>query len=236
MGLTCKNVSTKDLCKAIRPYFSDLHSLPYNFHSSEDTVWWLSLATEIPAYRFPKFAIFPPEPEAPDDLFVCLHVEKGVDETYARSVGLSKPHIIGLTWAWHGLLADMASNDKLTKAIDQVRMSCGVPMELRFEVKVQMKDASASHRPKGEKLVFEIGDEFVRRPSDSPGKLLASLESCASLAELSVGLKKIPNADYLWIDLMLGVPITMQAADAGCLGAEDIAKKLLAPFEYWVTR
>ena len=113
MGLTCLNISTKDLCKAIRPYFSDLHSLPYNFHSSEDTVWWLSLATEIPAYRFPKFAIFPPEPEAPDDLFVCLHVEKGVDETYARSVGLSKPHIIGPAWAWHGLLADMASNTSL---------------------------------------------------------------------------------------------------------------------------
>ena len=109
-------------------------------------------------------------------------------------------------------------------------------MELRLEAKVQMKDASASHRPKGEKLVFELGEEFVRRPSDSPRKLLTSLESCASLVELSVGLDKIPNDDYLWIDLMLGVPITMQADDAGCLRAEDIAKKVLAPFEYWVSK
>jgi hypothetical protein len=53
---------------------------------------------------------------------------------------------------------------------------------------------------------------------------------------LSACLDKIPNADYLWIDLMLGVPITLQADDAGCLGAEDIAKKVLAPFEYWLMR
>jgi hypothetical protein len=235
MAILFNVTTTHDFCKSLKKYFSNLHMLPYNYHQPNNTVWWLSPSSEKPAYRFPKFAILPPEDDASDQLFIGLYIEKGVNEDYAKTVGIAKTHIIGTNWAWHTLLTEMSINGKLVRSIDEVRRNTGSNMELRLYANMQIKDAVDALAPKGEKLVFELNEKIIVRPARVPSKLLASLDTCTSLPELSASLKQIPNAGYLWIDLVIGVSLSMRE---GCCvwGVEDIAKKILAPFEWMVEK
>ncbi|MEI6214972.1 MAG: hypothetical protein WCP10_12775 [Desulfuromonadales bacterium] len=137
MTLTFTTTTTHEFCKALKPYFSDLNMLPYNYHQPDMSVWWLSPSSAKPAYRFPKFAVLPPEADSPDSLFSGIYIEKGVDEIYAKSVGIAKTHTLDKDWAWHGLLADMATGDKLKRSIAQVRNATGSNPELRLYIPLQ---------------------------------------------------------------------------------------------------
>ncbi len=232
MALNCKITTTHDLCMELKPYFADLHPLPYNRFNRENTVWWFSPASEIPAYRFPKFAIMPPEAEAPDQLFIGIYIEKGVGEEYAKTVGYAKTHTLGANWAWHTLLEDMKHNNKLSRSIAEVRNATGVDLELRLYASMQIKDAADNLAPKGEKLVFDVADGLIaRQPVNT--KLLSSLAGCTSLVELASGLTSLEKSGFIWIDLVLGVPFNMKGDGNEC-GVEDIAKKVMAPFEWLV--
>ena len=97
----CSVTTTQDLCKELKPYFQSLHTIPYNRFNRENTVWWLSPGSDVPAYRFPKFAVMPPESDCPDQFFVGIYIEKGVSEVYANTVGYAKHLILGASWAWN---------------------------------------------------------------------------------------------------------------------------------------
>ena len=234
MAIICDVTTTHELCKSLKQNFTDLQMLPYNYHQPNNTVWWLSPSSEKPAYRFPKFAVLPPESDAPDQIFVGLYIEKGVDEVYAKAVGIAKTHIIDSSWAWHRLLSNMRENSKLSKSIAEVCRNIGSNMELRLYANMQIKDSIDAITPKGEKLAFELNDKLSVCQSENPSKLLASLVSCTSLPELSSAIQQIHNANFLWIDFVLGVPLKMQ--DGCCVwSVDDIANKILAPFEWLVT-
>lgn len=232
MELNCTVTTTQDLCMELKTYFTDLHALPYNRFNRNNTVWWLSPGSAIPAYRFPKFAVLPPEAEMPDQLFVGIYIEKGVSEAYAKTVGYTKPLILRPDWAWHGLLADMERGDKLARSIAQVRNNAGRDLELRLYASMQIKDVAEGLAPKGEQLVFDVADGLIPRQSSTPVQLLSSLAKCSSLAEFALGLNNLEKSGFIWIDLVLGVPFTMK--DDGKWSAENIAKKVLAPFEWLV--
>ena len=233
MPLSCKTTTTQALCNALKPYFKELHQLPYNRFNRENTVWWLSPGSDVPAYRFPKFALLPPDADTPDQLFAGIYIEKGVSEDYAKAVKYSKHHILGADWAWHNLMQEMARADRMDSSISQVQSATKGHLELRIYASMQIKDAAEALSPKGEMLAFNVGETLTVKATEHPSKLLASLAGVTTLPELARGLSKLDKADFIWIDFVLGVPLTMK--DEGFeYDVEDIAKKIMGPFEWLV--
>ena len=232
MPLTLSAVTTRELCKELKPYFGGLSSLPYNRYNSDNTVWWLSPGPQVPAYRYPKFAVMPPEPDAPEQLFIGIYIEKGVSDAYARAVGYSKHHVLDKDWAWHGLMADMASGEKLSRSFSEISAATGVTPELRLYATMQVKEAADNLAPKGERIIFDIsGNKLaVQQPIQSP--LLQSLATCSTLSELASSVEHLDKSSFIWIDLVAGLPVELVNGQ-GQVTAEYLAKKVLSSLE-WV--
>jgi hypothetical protein len=126
------------------------------------------------------------------------------------------------------------NDPRFVKAAQAVQLSTCMPMQLRLYAHHYVKDAVRSVVPKPELLAFDLSDSLVVQASDKPSKLLASMADCTSFAELSAALNKIPGGEYLWIDMVLGVPFKIVQAPAETWNPDEIAEKVLKPFEYLV--
>lgn len=126
----------------------------------------------------------------------------------------------------------MEKGDRLAKSIAQVRSATGNGLELRLYASMQIKDAAESLAPKGEMVVFDVEEGLtVRQPVQS--QLLGTLAKCTSLKDLARELNHLENSGFIWIDLVLGVSLTMKDS-ADVWDAENIVSSVLAPFEWFV--
>lgn len=235
MNLTCQDMTTKELCQKLLLNFQGLHMLPYNYNNREESsIWWLTTATRNPAYSFLKFVVLPPDYGNPDEFFFGIYVEKGVGATYGREGKISQDYVLGPTWAWNSFVNETMNDPRFVKAAQDVQLTTCMPMQLRLYAHHYVKDAVRNVVPRAELLAFDVCDSLVVQTSDRPSKLLASLAGCASFAELSAALKKIPGGEYLWIDMVLGVPFKIVQDPAGTWSPDEIAEKVLKPFDYFV--
>lgn len=234
MTLLCQDMTTHDLCKKLLANFEGLHMLPYNYHRTESSIWWLTTATHNPAYRFLKFVVLPPDYGNPDEFFIGIYVEKGIGENYGREGKISKDFILGPTWAWNAFVNETMNDCKFVKATFEVQLATCMPMQLRLYAHHFVKDAVRSVVPRPDVLTFDVRDSLTVQASDKPSKLLASLAGCTSFAELSAALGKIPGDEYIWIDMVLGAPFKVVQDDVGTWSPDEIAGNVLTPFEYLV--
>ena len=124
MNMQIRDETPAHLAKEIRDIWSQrdrqVSILPYNrFESDEGHTWWIVPAPDKVAHQYVKIIFSSHHLVAnPDQLFVGLHVEKGVGSALADA-GYYKPtEVLRPTWRWHNVVQQvfvMAGYERLSR-------------------------------------------------------------------------------------------------------------------------
>lgn len=138
---------------------------------------------------------------------VGLYVEKGV----ARFATEVEAYALTPEWDWHRLLTRLASG-KVARAAGAVARLSGLPV-LLF-VGAHLTREYASSREDQDWLAWMVSEEGlnpVGRPCLKFGRL-GHLRDVRSWDDLAAGLRSLPDAEWYWVDVQVGVPVAMCSA------------------------
>jgi hypothetical protein len=215
-----------------------LSARPYNRFEPLNTEWWLIPSTDWPAYHHGKY--FFRAQNSHRDLYGGLFVEKGLDPSIAIAFPTGKKLVMKKDWAWHRVLGDMQSG-ALNAPISEVKERCG--HSVLIVVDGGFVDDPASYDPHAPRsyLAFESdGAELWLRSSNLSGNQFADLPACGSLPDLAGALAQIPQVEWTWINVHIGLELELAPPepdaehDPGGWGASDLWKHCLAPWLPWV--
>ena len=242
MNMQIRDETPAHLAKEIRDIWSQRHRqvsiLPYNrFESDEGHTWWIVPAPDKVAHQYVKIIFSSHHLVAnPDQLFVGLHVEKGVGSALADA-GYYKPtEVLRPTWRWHNVLAGLC-NGRLRAPVAEASRRLGQAIHIRLDAFVPIRGQSPEKSP--HHLVwYESDDGDVIRSSaipslKTPERFLRQAAHLHTLRELGQALQTIPDGESVWVDFYIGRSLEM-GGDKSALDALQLTDRLLEPFADWV--
>jgi hypothetical protein len=248
MNPKCTYPNTQSASYAVDRYIREeldlprkLTARPWNRFEPLNTEWWLIPSTDWPAYRYGKY--FFRAQNNNRDLYGGLFVEKGLDPSIAIAFPTGKKLVTKKDWTWHRVLGDMQSG-ALNAPISEVKERCGHPVLI--VVDGGFVDDPASYDPYAPPmdwsyLAFESdGAELRLRSSHLGGDQFANLPTCGSPPELAGALAEIPQLEWTWINLHIGLELELAPLEpdaepgSGGWGASELWDRCLAPWLPWV--
>jgi hypothetical protein len=218
-----------------------LTARPWNRFEPVNTEWWLIPSTEWPAYHQGKFFLRPQNSNR--DLYCGLYVEKGLDPSIASAFPTGKKLVMKKDWRWHQTLGDMQSNALNAPLLETIERSGQFVL---LVVDGGFIEDPGSYDPDAPRmawnhLVFESDGIALRQVSaELTGDQFASLSTCESLPRLAHALAQIPQVEWTWIDVHIGVELEMAPLEPdaepgpGGWGASELWERCLAPWLPWV--
>jgi hypothetical protein len=148
---------------------------------------------------------------------VCgIYVEKGLgsEARPAYRTAKAKSHFMDSNWRWESFVAALASGkfaddvaglERNQSANWEIRIDCGfVPDKDEFDPQSSgYHDAWAWYRWSWEPRTNMLQPLTV----DDPQHISPSLRKAASFTDLATMLTRIPRDPWLWIDVMIGLPL-----------------------------
>jgi hypothetical protein len=151
--LKTPTLSTYELCNLVKPNFSALKMIGYNWHQKDKTVWWLSPTADNPAYKYPKLCFMPDERDE-NVILSGLYVEKGLGKSYCEVYGAGKAKKLAMdqNWGWHCIVAEM-KRDTLPKTLERITASTGMKPIIMLSGQFSALDFDPhAHRMKAETI------------------------------------------------------------------------------------
>jgi len=220
----------------------DLWPQPWNRFERENTRWWLVPSAEWPAYHHGKLSFDPTDNQA-NVLFCGFDVEKGfapiVSDAYPST--RQRKLITRDSWTWHRFMVDLARRE-VDDVVEEVADRTG--QSLRLEFRAGYASAPDDFDPQarlGTKIVFEISEnELAAMGSEDEEWRFQPVGSCTKLADLRDCIEAIPDLDWIWIDLYLGMLVGRRDPDgpiaqlAELWSSTDLWQKALLPWRRWL--
>lgn len=244
MSLSITQNTPWELCKASAIYFGDLTGKLYNHFNPNESVCWLvpTKDNDGPSYPCGKLG-FMLNPINDKQLVAGLYVEKGLSKLYCKLSGNKKQaitHAMTDDWQWHKVMSDM-SHGVLGKALDSITTEVGekplIVISGHYEI-LSKSENSEVKKLSDETIVYQYtGDGIIQigyKPSCDKNPL-TGLKNLSTLSELCFNLNKLPEGDFIWVDLVMGIPLQTSAVERSeIVSTELIAKKCLYNLEPWI--
>jgi hypothetical protein len=204
----------------------DLTFLPFNGYDAEEThTCWLSPSRENPAYWRGK-VVYTNQATTPDT-FVGYYVEKGIGPSGpgALSAGQQKM-VMNDQWLWAQVADSEVDHADFDRLAGLVADSSGVPVHLTVDCwplgLLKMDDfLEYSYDGKSMTLISPPQSELTKLPA------------LTRPADIFRATSQLPNADWLWLDLMIGFRCKSSDAD-GAWDPEAIWTQTAAPWASWL--
>jgi len=196
-----------------------LHARPWHFHDPDASLWWLVPTADWPAYEHGKL-ICDWRYEDFGDLVCGIYVEKGLgsEARPAYRTARAKSFFMDSSWRWNSFVADLASGRFAADVAGleanrfanwEIRIDCGaVPDKDDFDPHSGgYRDAWSRYR-----WSWAPGKKELQPISvDDPRRIASTLKKAESIADLGTLLNAIPREPWLWIDVMIGLPLAKNA-------------------------
>jgi hypothetical protein len=238
----CKFKTPQDACTNCRALYKKrraehLSVLPYNWRDPLNSkYWWLSPSSENPAFKYGKFSFSPTGDGA---MFVGLYVEKGLGEEQWKASG-KKPSptmVVDQSWAWHDFLGAMITGE-IETALEAIYSKCRVNPEIHVDGGYESPSMDGQKPNYGfDKFYFKwdsTNKQLVNYKTEPGSGVLASLEGCTTVQTLAAALNTLTADPYLWIDVLVAVPVTLADRGADAWNEEQLVTNILVPLEEWV--
>lgn len=188
----------------------------------------------------------PGKAAAPGDLFVGLHVEKGVVGPKAEELFGAKPRgqrlIMTNAWLWHPFVEALRSG-KIDAQAAAAEAAAGRPLTVMAIAATQPLPTEHDERPasadvdtvrfelsKGEATLISDQD----KPLDLPAHLLNGFGRAKSLPEMAAKLGEVPDGEWAWIEFLIGIRFTVDPASVDAWSAGDIWANAAQPWRDWL--
>ncbi len=199
-----------ELAKELGERGAKLYPRPYRRYSPQESEWWLKPTTENPGYRYGKIALLPVDGR----LLVGLCVEKGFGATVAQvePAVVSRGWLVDRSWLWYTALSDICQG-RLATAAQEVRFRSGlatVALVRTYRLVTGDTPGTVAVSPPLAELRWVLDNGSLAQMELRPETELSNhLHATSSLAVLADRLKTIPDADWLWFDVYMGVIMDM---------------------------
>ncbi len=221
-----------------------LHSRPWNYHDPDASLWWLVPTADWPAYKHGKL-ICDWRYEDFGDLVCGIYVEKGLGPEVRAAYPTAKAKSLFLddSWCWKHFIAalgsgtisaDLAELDHNRSATWEIRIDCGfVEDPGTFD-----PHSSGYHDTSGwYRWTWTPGvSALLPISADDPQRVASGLKKVGSITDLAGTLQSIPRDPWLWIDVMIGLPLSKNAdgTTAGFRSAQQLWNWHLRPLATWL--
>jgi hypothetical protein len=196
-----------------------LHARPWNYHDPDASLWWLVPTPDWPAYEHGKL-ICDWRNEHFGDLSCGIYVEKGLGSEARPAYRTAKARSLFMDsdWRWESFVAALASGTFAAEvaalegnlsATWEIRIDCGaVPDKDDFDPHSSgYRDASSRYR-----WSWTPGQHALQPMSVAdPQRIASTLKKAESITDLANLLNAIPRDQWLWIDVMIGLPLIKSA-------------------------
>ena len=223
-----------------------LHPLPFNRYDPDDTDWWLSPASDNPAYKYAKTVLTAGQSAAPGDLFVGLSFEKGVGPSAAEFFDLNargRRRVADRTWAWERRLLPSLRSGTFAETAAVAQAKAGVPLTV-FMAAIYMQpsrgwDDQGDVRAMGwdsDVVRLEYSGESLTLIDESiTADLLGMAVSVRSFADVLAALDGMPKADWAWVDFAIGIRMSQAVRpEPTDWSAADIWRRVCEPWAGWI--
>ena len=232
--------STHALCTDVKQYFPGLFMNSFNRFQPDKAVWWLTPTNANPSYKFPKLCFMPDERD--DTIMLTgLYVEKGLGRSYCEVYGAAKTKKLAIdnSWGWYRIIDEM-KNGEISIAFQQIAESTGVKpiVMLSGQYSSNLDFDPYAQRLKAENIYYEVEGAGLREidyrgsPDKNP---LGSLRGVASCSELADRLNDLTDTDFIWIDMVLVLPMQIDCSSTEAVSSKYLSTKVLNYFVKWVT-
>jgi hypothetical protein len=240
---TARQAADETLAAAAAAGYAGLHSLPFNRYAPDVSTWWLSPSAKAPAYQHGKI-IFTQRDEPQGGLFVGFYVEKGVGPTGAglyRETSKGRRWIMDETWLWGRFMASMESRD-IGPVITAVDHAAQRPVIVAVDAAPVPPPAGSDNDIRSSRLARDVVRFLFSNgrldPLDStlPANVLRGLVRPQTLGELSTAISLLPELDWLWVDISIGLHLAIgpQQADRQLWTGHEIWAKACYPWRAWL--
>jgi hypothetical protein len=211
---------------------------PYQYQAPKFTEWWLVPSTEWPAYRFSKLCFHQYRP-APEYLHTGFYIEKGLGSEVAGLPDVKPKHVIHPNWYWYKFLARAESGESETPFREVLgRSGCSITVAVDvYEFNRVPETAEERQRPDDmiEYIIGSAGSANRRfEPIVEGAKVLSALNECTDLCDLACRLRDMPDLNWYWINLVIGIKLRYGDESIGTWGAGEIWHNALEPWLDWV--
>jgi hypothetical protein len=212
-------------------------ALPWNRFALDNTMWWISPATDNPAFKYGKY-VFDPELSLAGGIFVGMHIEKGFGSVVSHVPGTNpQRHVIRNDWTWNVFAKDAISGE-----VDNVLT--GLTQELREPVFVRVDAPPLGHGEfdpyaKGcDAVRFKIeasGVSFDAENSTFPNGKLSEAAKCTSISAMAKLIDSHSEKDWFWINWYMGLDCSLDPGkkDPSSWSAAELSRNLLLPLRRW---
>lgn len=199
---------------------------PWNRFEPDETDWWVVPSPEWPAHRMAKLYLKWANRED-QTLFLALHVEKGLGEEVREAYDAPKGRrlIMDGAWDWWEFTEGLAAG-QFRRAILSLHDRGLAPLLLEIEGSyVADPDAFDPYVYDFalDRFRYEIGpnSDLLHGQASEAAGLLGGLAGARDLSELGAALRRLSSNPWIWVDLMMGVPTQLEAADSGAADLRD---------------
>jgi hypothetical protein len=241
--------STQSAAYALHEWITDNHLVaqrltarPWNHYEPLNTDWWLIPSTEWPAYRHAK--VFFRARDANRVLYTGFYLEKGLSPRVAEAYPTGKKLVMQENWAWHTFFDALARED-VTLAITSIFAQSGLPV--RIELHAHLVEDPGSYDPYAPPMdqswaAFDTQDGSLRLvDSVQQGRMFEQVVASQAIPDLVEALAHLPNSDWTWVNLNLGVRLKMaplvpgrESVPMDTWNATIIWERCLLPWKPWI--
>lgn len=223
MNLPYKSV--EDVANVLKVrYFPGFRVLPYNrFDLKHSQHWWLSPASENPAFRYGKVMCTTNDAWTGEGRVFCgFNVEKGV----LHEGDWAKTNVMDNTWFWHRFLK--LANEPLVTAVSDAARAVDGNIQVFVAAGVLVTGAQWSH------VLFDTDGGRLATVDYQPGDgLLAKVATNTSIPDFADALRTLdgPTTAWQWIDVLIGQSFTLDTDEPD---DTDACAAMLKSFETWM--
>lgn len=212
---------------------------PYSPAKPDETEWWVVPSTEWPAYHHGKYYFCHAGDENTSKIFCGFNAEKGwgykINELCTKEK--SRRQIMGDDWQWHKFIENMADNT-VAEAIAKISANSGqkVLLNVSFGKFDETTDYDPYNRLNEPDYYYyrTNGTELELLDNKISGKETNAIKECHTVKELAEALISISNSEWFWINIYIGLELTIAAKQCeNTWKAFEIYKNVLNPFEKW---
>jgi hypothetical protein len=217
-----------------------LYALPYSRFDPDKTTWWLSPTSRNPAYAFGKIVVERPTIVADGAKLVGLHIEKGVGPGAAPifdETPRGRRLVMHRDWIWHSfvraLLAGAVDDDlaNAERAADGLGLVVEIVAGMQHPPRLEQDEDRPVDAASSERIRFSVDGGALNCAASSATDLLSAVGNRESLASIGGKLTAMKNADWIWLEVLIGVPLR-PAADG--LAANEVWQRVCAPWLAWL--
>jgi hypothetical protein len=219
--------------KTLKPFVGHLTLRPFNPYQPAYSEWYLIPSTEWPAYRFGKLLMGQARGK-PELMNLCYYVERGFS---AQVAGIAKStEVMDASWYWPRFSRE-AQAGALDEVIQIVMERTGLPVFVYFSLYHlnHLPDPETGEQRPDDQIGFLIRDSTLafNRRYEAKNEL-SPLNEGTDLGDAIRRVEALPNLEWNWINLLIGVQVRYSEDDTGDWGAREIWHNVLEPWLPWV--